>query len=205
MLKLKLQYFGHLMWRADSLEKTLMLGKIEGRRRRWQRMTWLDGFTDSKDMSLSKLQEMVKDRETWCTAFHGVVKSWTRLSDWTMNSSEWQDYSNYLGEAVEISRIWAAAHILVFWCCLEAVTVPLVVSFSLLIEDQGLVKADLSAIVDPFDSNRFMFILGLCHSFKSCILHLSLLFTRKLHGTWAMKNEMVSSCKDSLVCTMCID
>ena len=82
---------------------------------------------------------------------------------------------------------------------------PLVVSFSLLIEDQGLVKADLSAIVDPFDSNRFMFILGLCHSFKSCILHLSLLFTRKLHGTWAMKNEMVSSCKDSLVCTMCID
>ena len=103
MLKLKLQYFGHLMWRADSFEKILMLGKIESRRRRGrQRMRWLNGITDSKDMSLNQLQELAIDRENWHAAVPVVTKSWTRLSDWTeLNWTDSACQSNKQGDNIQ--------------------------------------------------------------------------------------------------------
>ena len=114
-LKLNLQNFGYLMWRTNSLKKTLMLGKIEGRRRRgWQRMRWLDSVTDSMDMSLTKLQELLMDRKAWIAAVHGVVNCWTRVSDWTELNwknppAMWETWVRSLGLEDPVEK-WKATH-----------------------------------------------------------------------------------------------
>ena len=114
MLKLKLQYFGHLMQRAYSLEQTLMLGKIEVRRREWQRMRWLGGITDSMDMSLSQLWEIVKYKEAWCAAVHGVTKSQPRLSDWTELTGQQEPQVHFVTSPWNRGWFWWLTRLLLF-------------------------------------------------------------------------------------------
>ena len=132
MLKLKLQYFGHLMQRADSFEKTLMLGKIKGSRRRgWQRMRWFDGITDSMDMGWDGLRELVMDREAWRTVIHRVTKSWTWLSDWTELSYEVSDFSETNTSDLGLNKTLDKVKHIIFFSSIFCQFIPLLLLYSI--------------------------------------------------------------------------